>query len=791
MKKKKIKNPLIKRIPKELAGEWKKYLVVGLFLILMIGAVSGMYVANESMMTSIEKGKSTYKLENGHFELNEKADADVIKAIEEGKTDDVDKFYPDDDDIQSVTASIYENFYRNEDEDYNNDDIVDGTIRIFSKTEEINEASINEGRLPENENEIAIDRMHADNVGVKVGDTIMVSGEKFEIVGLIAYVNYATLHEKSTDMMFDALKFDVAMVTQEGFERCHKAIHYTYAWKYDKAPADDIEEKQLSDNFLKIVFTQSVMNGYSVEEYLPAYANSAIHFATDDMGSDESMGGVLLDILIVIIAFIFAITISNTMVKESQAIGTLRAMGYTRGELTRHYLAMPVIVTVIAALIGNLLGYTVFKNVVVSMYYNSYSLPNYETVWNATAFVKTTVVPLVLMFVINLIVIIRMLHHTPLQFLRHDLKKKQRKKTIRLPKWSFFARFRMRIMFQNVANYIVLFVGILFIMVMLAMAVGMPNTLDYYKQKAPEMMLAKYQYVLKSYKDGNGDVIKTDTKDAEVFSMKSLLRKSDALDEEISVYGIADDSQYIQIDDLKSLNEDEIYISAPLSEKYDYAVGDTITLDEKYEHKQYDLKIAGIYDDCASLAVFMPVDNYRTLFNLDEEAFTGYLSDTEVTDIDEELIASVITVQDITKMSDQLDHSMGSYMTYFQVVCILLSAVMIYLLTKIIIEKNENAISMTKILGYTNGEIARLYLVSTTIVVIISDAISVILGTLIMKFAWKMMLATFSGWFAFEMQPIGYVKMFVFVLIGYMIVMFFDFRRIRKVPMDQALKNVE
>ncbi len=791
MKKKKIKNPLIKRIPKELAGEWKKYLVVGLFLILMIGAVSGMYVANESMMTSIEKGKTTYKLENGHFELNEKADADVIKAIEDGKTDDVDKFYPDDDDVQSVTASIYENFYRNEDEDYNNDDVVDGTIRIFAKTEEINEASINEGRLPENENEIAIDRMHADNVGVKVGDTISVSGEKFEIVGLIAYVNYATLHEKSTDMMFDALKFDVAMVTQEGFDRCHKSIHYTYAWKYDKAPADDIEEKQLSDDFLKIVFTQAVMNGYSVEEYLPAYANSAIHFATDDMGSDESMGGVLLDILIVIIAFIFAITISNTMVKESQAIGTLRAMGYTRGELTRHYLAMPVIVTVIAALIGNLLGYTVFKNVVVSMYYNSYSLPNYETVWNATAFVKTTVVPLILMFVINLIVIIRMLHHTPLQFLRHDLKKKQRKKTIRLPKWSFFARFRMRIMFQNVANYIVLFVGILFIMVMLAMAVGMPSTLDYYKQKAPEMMIAKYQYVLKSYKDVNGDVIKTDIKDAEVFSMKSLLRKSDALDEEISVYGIADDSQYIQIDDLKSLKEDEIYISAPLSEKYDYAVGDTITLDEKYEHKQYDLKIAGIYDDCASLAVFMPVDNYRTLFDLDEEAFTGYLSDTEITDIDEELISTVITVRDITKMSDQLDHSMGSYMTYFQVVCILLSAVMIYLLTKIIIEKNENAISMTKILGYTNGEIARLYLVSTTIIVIIADAISVILGTLIMKFAWKMMLATFSGWFAFEMQPIGYVKMFVFVLIGYMIVMFFDFRRIRKVPMDQALKNVE
>ncbi len=91
-------------------------------------------------------------------------------------------------------------------------------------------------------------------------------------------------------------------------------------------------------------------------------------------------------------------------------------------------------------------------------------------------------------------------------------------------------------------------------------------------------------------------------------------------------------------------------------------------------------------------------------------------------------------------MADQLDHSMGSYMTYFQVLCILLAAVMIYLLTKLIIEKNENAISMTKILGYENKEIASLYLLSTSIVVVIADLISVILGTLVMAAAWRMML---------------------------------------------------
>lgn len=89
-------------------------------------------------------------------------------------------------------------------------------------------------------------------------------------------------------------------------------------------------------------------------------------------------------------------------------------------------------------------------------------------------------------------------------------------------------------------------------------------------------------------------------------------------------------------------------------------------------------------------------------------------------------------------------------MTYFQVLCILLAAVMIYLLTKLIIEKNENAISMTKILGYENKEIASLYLLSTSIVVVIADLISVILGTLVMAAAWRMMLFSYSGWFAFS-----------------------------------------
>ena len=173
------------------------------------------------------------------------------------------------------------------------------------------------------------------------------------------------------------------------------------------------------------------------------------------------------------------------------------------------------------------------------------------------------------------------------------------------------------------------------------------------------------------------------------------------------------------------------------------------------------------------------------------EEFSGYLSDSEITDIGEADIATVITERDITKMCDQLDHSMGSYMQYFQVLCILLSAVLLYLLSKIIIEKNENAISMTKILGYENREIAGLYLLSTVLVLALSAAACTFLGAFIMGEAWKMIMAGYTGWFTFVMAPAGYVKMYVFVLAGYLLVMVFDFKRIRKIPMEKALKNIE
>jgi len=59
------------------------------------------------------------------------------------------------------------------------------------------------------------------------------------------------------------------------------------------------------------------------------------------------------------------------------------------------------------------------------MYYGSYSLTKYKTIWNAEAFILTTVVPLIIMLVINFITLMSKLSISPLKFIRKDLTRKK------------------------------------------------------------------------------------------------------------------------------------------------------------------------------------------------------------------------------------------------------------------------------------------------------------------------------------------------------------------------------
>ena len=771
-----MKSPLRKRIPRELKEEFGKYLVVFLLMVLTIGFVSGFLVADGSMLKAYDESFDKYNIENGNFRTAEKVYRSQWK------------------DIEAAGVKLYENYYIEEALDNGS------TMRFFKNREQVNKVCLMKGKMPEGQGEIAIDRMYADNNSLQVGDTLTMGKKSWKVTGLVALSDYSALFQNNNDSMFDSVKFGVGIVTPEEFETLNQEkLQYNYAWIYNKQPENEKEEKKVSENLM-----EAVGKVVTLEAFVPRYLNQAIVFTGDDMGGDKAMVVMLLYIVIVIMAFVFGITISNTIRKEAGVIGTLRASGYTRRELILHYMTLPVLVMLAGALIGNILGYTVFKGVCAGMYYGSYSLPTYVTVWNAEAFLLTTVVPVIIMMLINYAVLRYRLQLSPLKFLRRDLSGKKQKRAVYLsPKIGIFSRFRLRVIFQNVSNYLVLFVGVIFANLLLFFGMLLPSALDHYQLEIQENMLAKYQYMLSvpaSVSSGNkldGMLslleyymdTRTDNQDAEKFSAYSLdTMPGKYKSEEIALYGVEPDSQYIHAD----LSGDGVYISSAYADKFRIKKGDTIILKEKYEKDEYSFKVDGIYDYTASLCVFMERDKLNEVFDLGDDYFGGYFSNTEIKDIDSKYIGSVIDLESLTKISRQLDVSMGDMMGMMYGFSIIIFLVVIYLLSKVIIEKNAQAISMTKILGYTDGEISRLYILSTSLVVVICLLLSLPIERQVMEVLFReMMLSSISGWITMWVDPMIYVKMVAIGIAAYAVVAVLEFRRIRHVPMDEALKNVE
>lgn len=781
-----MKNPLIKRIPRELKTDWSKYMVIFLFLAMLISLVSGFLISDKSALATYDEGMTKYNVEDGHLAFTHKPEAALLSRLE-----------------KEAGLTLHDLSYV---EEPTGD--ASATIRIYKQRTTVNLSCLMSGSYPVASNEIALDRMYAQNAGISVGDTIELNQRTLTVSGLIALVDYSCLFENNSDMMFDSVHFSVAIMTEEGFETLQSNhLTYNYAWKYNNGyeKEDDTRAKELSDSFLKVLektltdynterFMAAAESGMTLEEfqdnelitlsdYLPRYLNQAINFTGEDMGGDKTMFLIFDYIVTVVIAFVFAVTTSNTITAEAGVIGTLRASGYSRGQILRHYLVLPVAVTLFAAIVGNLLGYTVMEPIFIKMYYDSYSLATYQTLPSSEAFIATTVVPIILMFLINFWILTTKLRLSPLRFLRRDLSKRGKKKAFRLnTKIPFLHRFRLRILFQNLPNYLTLCFGIFLGGCVVIFSLMFTPLLDDYAEKINKTKLCEYQYILIKQ-------VETTDSSAEKYSVTSLKTSSrNYLEDEIMIYGIVPNSRYVT----SSIPAGKALISNGMAAKYKLSKGDSVTLKDPYSSSTYTFEIADIYTYDAALSLFLNLDDYHQYFQKSEDEFTGYFSQDKLEDIDSKYIAKTITTEDLTKVSNQLKISIGQYISYMKGFGIILFLLLMYLLSKQIIEKNAHSISMTKILGFSAAEIGGLYIVATSIVVLLALLLTIPLVDLTLRFVFTDVLYTsISGYIPYMIAKNCYVQMIVYGIVSYALVAVLQFFKINRIPKADALKNME
>lgn len=766
---------LNKRILRGLKAQWSKNLFLFILLFFMISTTSGMLVSSGSIKTLYYELMSTGVVEDGKILFAFDPTDEILKSIEKTNV--------------KVEKAPYVDAKINKIKD----DKDEKTIRLYTNRKNINLPVINEGILAKNKNEIAINRLFAENNNLKIGDNITFKKEffkdnkerSFKIVGLIATPDYNSSFQKSTDLIFNAIDFGVGLVSDKDKDIFNESkLKYQVSYRFNDR---NLSEKETKEKNKEVVNSANISK--TVLEQLPKKDNNAISYLIDDMGGDRPMMIVMLCLMVILLSFIFALSIVSKIQEESEIIGILLANGYKKSELVLNYIANSVIITFLAAVLGNILGYTYFTDSFKDVYYKSFNLPNFTPNFNFEALIITTIIPISIILIFNYLYIYRKLNFTPLDFLRKNLKHYKNKRKLKSEselkiKKNFLGSFRKSIIKSNRGDYVAIILGIFITSILFIFGFSAKPTFDNYGNNLKENLFCKYQYVLKA-------PIEIEDKTAEKYTTISAsvyhpIRKAD---DDILLLGISENSKYFQNTKLPE-NKNEIIVSEYLSKKLRKYVGDEITIKSKLLDKEKTYKIVGIYKKSSTLSAFVKKEFLNEEIEQKKEFFNGYFS-KEKLDIDEKYIATTIDENSMTDVSKQLSEIMEPLINTF----IFLSAVFLagftYSLMKIITDKNTIQIAYLKIFGYTNREISKIYIRPVTLTVLLSLIALIPLEIYTVKQIMYYSMLKFSGYLELDISPKIVIMSIVITIATYLFVSILQFYRISKMNFSEVLKNRE
>ena len=785
--------PLARRLPRELRHNLGKYVGIFLLMCASIALTSGFLLAAHSISVIIDGMRDEYAIEDGRFTTSFEATEAQLDAARDAA-----------DGVGGV--DVYENFsvdarFRKAE----GDDGTSRTLRTYAHRTEVDLAAYCEGRVPEADDEVAVDRVFATNNGLSVGDEVTLTGRTYTVVGIMTQPDSQALFADNSDFTVNTITYGVAEVSQAGLralEDAGGAAAYTYSFSFRDRSLSVAERTDAEKDMVSALADADAR----VDDLVDADSNQGIGYAASDVTGDSAMWTVLLDIIIVIMAFVFVVLTNATIEDESAIIGTLLASGYRRREIVLHYLTLPAVVGVLASALGCVLGVTFFTTPMKDLYYGSYSLPPFQVSWDWGIFLKCAVAPAALLVLITLLGLLRKMGKTPLQFLRHEASGKSgTKRGFRLPeRLGFAARFRIRVFLRNLGNFATLFVGIGFASLLLLFALAILPTMNHYADNLVNSLVAEHQYTLKAPVELEGTdnerahpVNTTDNgaekiAQAEKYAVYTLQydRGEGNGVETVTVYGISPDSAY-----WKDVNVGggRIVFGGGLIDKFGLSEGDTVSMYDKYEDETRKMEFAG--DSCtwgsrSDMNLYMSLDDFNDLFGNDADYFNAYASDEEL-ELDPLYFASETTPDDMRAIGDQFTGMMDKMIGMLLSLSVFIFLLFIYLLTKAVIDRSARSISYMKVFGYRDREISKLYIRSITICVVASLVLCLplIIGSLTAIF--RAMLISYSGNIEIYVPWTAMAQTVAAGLATYLAVAALHTRSIKRVSLSEALKVQE
>ena len=523
-----------------------------------------------------------------------------------------------------------------------------------------------------------------------------------------------------------------------------------------------------------------------------------------------------------LVAALISLTSMNRMVEEERVeIGTLKALGYSKRQISSKYLIYAILATVIGGIIGLIIGFKFIPGIIANMYGMVYKLPEVVLEFNnEIAFVGMFFAVLCTVGA-TLYTCVRELIHNPATLMRPKAPKPG--KRVLLEKihfiWkhlSFTAKVTARNLFRYKKRFLMTIIGVCGCTSLIVAGFGLRDAIG---NMIPKQFgdIDKYNISI---------TLKEDKYDDELVKVKEEIQKNNQIIDTLganaqSVKIIKDDnnqsiqliipedvnklSNFIVLRDRKHkentyvLDNSGAIISEKLASLLNIKEGDTIEI-ENADGDRANVKVSKITENYIMHYIYMSPELYDSIFDTRIESNMIYAKTIDMTEEQENELGtkllqnSNVSGVSFTSASEDMFATVMDNMDMIVWILIiaagLLALVVLYNLLNANISERIRELATIKVLGFYDREVYSYIARETIILTIIGMLLGLVGGYFLTMYILKTCELDITM-FDPEVEILSYVFGILITTFFAIIVNIVTYFSLKKIDMIESLKSVE
>ncbi|HIU51583.1 MAG TPA: ABC transporter permease [Candidatus Merdicola faecigallinarum] len=609
---------------------------------------------------------------------------------------------------------------------------------------------------------------------------------------------------------------------QEGREEVKKSQEKLQKGKEELEVQKVEAEKQLQEAQNKLDEAKKQIEELEKPEWYVLDRETNVGYVSYIQDTDRIANiGKVFPVVFFIVAALISLTSMTRMVEEQRTeIGTLKALGYQKGQIASKYILYAFLGTIIGGIIGMTIGFQILPKLIFDIYSMMYELPkihlefnwNYAIVGMGIAFLCTVGS--------TIYSCIAELRSTPATLMRPKAPKMGKK--VLLEKIPFIwkrLKFTQKVTVRNIFRYkkrvLMTIIGILGCTALMVAGFGLRDSVS---KMIPTQYGEVFLYDLSlSFKE---DVSEEDV-NQEIEQLNSMTEIENILKVNMQAVEITDREnnqeiqliipekveefdQYVDLENRTSketyqLNQDGIVITEKLAKLLEIKKGDSITI-QNSDEKQAKVQVIGITKNYLMHYIYMSPEYYQKIFDEDIQYHSIFAKTISLSDDEEENLGKNIlkneSISDVTFTSatESLFNDVMDNMTLVVWILIisagLLAFVVLYNLSNVNISERIRELATIKVLGFYDKEVYKYIARETTILTFIGILLGLLAGYFLNMFIIKTCELDILM-FDTRMHFTSYLYAGILTIIFTMIVNIVTYFALKKIDMIESLKSVE